>query len=348
MLKEEGCWNMSDFQYIKSKQKTDYDTIYEQSSEPGGLQLAEFMAEKISFTKYALSLVSCVVILFLTLGGMGAQAESLRMVPSKDGTQISFEIHGEGAPTLVFVHGWSCDARYWRAQVPHFSKTHRVVALDLAGHGHSGTSREHYSMRSFGEDVEAVTKAIGSRRVILVGHSMGGSVIAEAARLMPDRVIGVIGIDTLENIEYPMTREEYKTMAAPLIADFPTGTRQFAGQMMAQDTAPRLREWMLADMSAAPPAIALSAMNSLMSQYITGEIIKIFEELPIPVITVNGDLWPINHEGNRRHMSSFDAIVLKGADHFLMLNRGEEFNRALMKAINMILKKEIAHPKACS
>jgi pimeloyl-ACP methyl ester carboxylesterase len=339
---------MSEFQYIKSRKYTDYDTIYEQSCGPGGLQLAEFMADKISFTSYSLGLVSCLVILFLTLSGMGAQAESLRMVPSKDGTQISFEVHGEGEPTLIFVHGWSCDARYWRAQVPHFSKTHRVVALDLAGHGHSGTTREHYSMLSFGEDVEAVTKAVGSRRVILVGHSMGGSVIAEAARLMPDRVIGLIGIDTLENIEYPMTREEYKTMVAPLIADFPTGTRQFAGQMMAQYTAPRLREWILADMSAAPPAVALSAMNSLMSQYITGKAATIFETLPIPVITVNGDLWPINYEGNRRHMSSFDAIVLKGADHFLMLNRGEEFNRALIKAINMILKKEVHLPKNCS
>jgi hypothetical protein len=94
-------------------------------------------------------------------------------------------------------------------------------------------------------------------------------------------------------------------------------------------------------MSAAPPAVALSAMSNLMSQYITREAAKIFDELRIPVITVNGDMWPVNYEANRRHMVSFDAIVLKGADHFLMLNRPEQFNRALEKAISKILRNTV-------
>lgn len=77
--------------------------------------------------------------------------------------------------------------------MPHFSAKHRVVTLDLAGHGHSGLARTRYTMKAFGEDVQAVTQAVGGRRVILIGHSMGGSVIAEAARLLPGRVIGLIG-----------------------------------------------------------------------------------------------------------------------------------------------------------
>jgi pimeloyl-ACP methyl ester carboxylesterase len=193
-------------------------------------------------------------------------------------------------------------------------------------------------MLAFGEDVRVVTESTGSRRVILIGHSMGGSVIAEAARLMPSRVIGLIGIDTLENIEYPMTREELKKMIAPLEKDFRTGSRQFVEEMISPQTDPQLREWILSDMSAAPPAVALSAMNNMMSQYITGEAAKIFDEIRIPVITVNGDMWPINYEANRRHMSFFEAIILKGADHFLMLNRPKEFNQALEKAILTILK----------
>lgn len=196
-------------------------------------------------------------------------------------------------------------------------------------------------MSSFGEDVRAVTEATGSRSVILIGHSMGGSVIAEAARLMPDRVIGLIGIDTLENIEYPMTREELKKMLAPLEKDFRTGSRQFVEEMISSDTDSQLREWILSDVSSAPPAVALSAMNGMMSQYISGEAAKVFDKISIPVITVNGDLWPINYEANRRHMFSYDAIVLKKADHFLMMNRPEEFNRALEKAIHMLLTRPV-------
>ena len=77
----------------------------------------------------------------------------------------------------------------------------------------------------------------------------------------------------------------------------------------------------------------------MMSQYITGEAAKVFEEIRIPVITVNGDLWPINYEANRRHMFSFNAIVLKEADHFLMMNRPIDFNKALEKAILMLIDK---------
>lgn len=292
-------------------------------------------------TRKISSLTVLFAILFLAVGLVQAQKEWPKIVPSKDGTPISYEIYGTGEPTLVFVHGWSCDARYWRAQLPYFSKKHRVVMIDLAGHGHSGSARSQYTMKAFGEDVQTVTEATGSRSVILIGHSMGGSVIAEAARLMPTRVIGLIGVDTLENIEYPMTREELNQMIDPLEKDFGKGSRQFVGEMISSQTDPQLREWILSDMSAAPPAVALSAMNEMMSQYITGESAKIFDEIRIPVVTVNGDLWPINYEANRRHMFSFDAIVLKEADHFLMMDRAEEFNRALEKAINMILQKKV-------
>ncbi|KAF0220239.1 MAG: Alpha/beta hydrolase fold [Geobacteraceae bacterium] len=184
-----------------------------------------------------------------------------------------------------------------------------------------------------------MTEATGSRSVILIGHSMGGPVIAEAARLMPNKVLGLIGVDTLENIEYPMTREELNQMIAPLEKDFQTGSRQFVKEMISPRTDPLIREWILSDMSAAPPSVALSAMKEMMSQYITGEAAKIFDEIRVPVITVKGDLWPVNYEANRRHMFSFDAIVLKDADHFLMLDRPEEFNSALEKAIIKITKK---------
>jgi pimeloyl-ACP methyl ester carboxylesterase len=295
-----------------------------------------------SNTKYLKSiLIGCLAFLILTLGTVQARAQWPHVVLSKDGTPISYEVYGKGETSIVFVHGWSCDSRYWRFQIPYFSKRYRVIVLDLAGHGHSGMARKNYTMTSFGEDVQAVTEATGSNRVILIGHSMGGSVMAEAARLMPNRVIGLIGVDTLDNIEYPLTQEELKKMIAPLEENFQKGSRQFIGEMILPGTDAQLREWIISDVSAAPTAVALSAMNEMMSQYITGEAARIFEQIRIPVITVNGDLWPINYEANRRHMFSYDAIVLKKADHFLMMDRPKEFNNALDKAIKMLFKKAV-------
>ena len=158
--------------------------------------------------RYSTSVLSCLVVLFLAFGVVRAQEQWPHVVPSKDGTPISYEIYGLGEPSLVFVHGWSCDARYWRAQLSHFSKNHRVVVLDLAGHGHSGLTRMRYTMKAFGEDVQAVTEATNSQKVILIGHSMGGLVSLEAARLLPQRVIGVIGIDTISDVEVLLNKTD--------------------------------------------------------------------------------------------------------------------------------------------
>jgi len=80
-------------------------------------------------------------------------------------------------------------------------------------------------------------------------------------------------------------------------------------------------------------------MEELMSHSIDGSAAEIFEEISIPIMAVNGDRWPIDSEANRRHMKSFEAIVVEGGDHFLMVNRSAPFNEALMKAVKAIEAK---------
>jgi len=285
---------------------------------------------------YALLFIS---FLFLT-NTVWAQTQWPKIVASKDGTPISYEVYGKGEPTLVFVHGWSCDSRYWMKQIGPFSQNHKIILIDLAGHGHSGITRKEYSMKAFGEDVQAVVEAEGDENTILIGHSMGGTVIAEAARLMPQKVKALIGVDTYENIEYPLSKEEYNMMITPFENDFQTGTGQFVRQMLlpAEDT--MLQNWIIADMSAAPPFVAINAMKDYLTQSLTGEAANIFDKISIPVFAVKGDLWPVDFEANHRHMKSFDAVEIENADHFLMLDRPEEFNIELKKVISAITEKQ--------
>jgi len=280
-------------------------------------------------------------IVTVLLNGLYAYAKWPKVTPSTDGVHISYEVYGSGEPTLVFVHGWSCDSRYWRMQVPYFMEKYRVVVLDLAGHGHSGSGRTDYSMRAFGEDVRAVVNAVAGEEIILIGHSMGGAVIAQAARLMPERVVGLIGVDTFHNVEYPMTREELEKMTAPLKEDFKTGSRAFVGQMLLPENADELREFIVSDMASAPSKVALSAMEEMMGLYITGEAAEIFTAIKAPVVAVNADLWPTDPEANREHMASFEAIVLKGTDHFLMMNTSDEFNFAIEQAVKRLLQVDV-------
>src|SRR5438128_7790136 len=122
------------------------------------------------------------LLLAVTLAGGSATRDGT--AHSTDGVPIHYTVSGAGEPALVFVHGWAIDGRYWDAQVPVFARTHRVVTLDLAGHGRSGRDRQDWTVAAFGQDVRAVVEALHLSKVVLIGHSMSGNVILEAARAM--------------------------------------------------------------------------------------------------------------------------------------------------------------------
>lgn len=287
--------------------------------------------------------------IILLMGGFGlsrvlAQAgphqnvETVKIATSADGTAINYYEHGQEGPVLVFVHGWSCDASYWREQVEYFKEKYHMVLIDLAGHGRSGSERENYTMEAFGQDVKAVVESIGAEKVVLIGHSMGALVIAEAARLMPEKAIGLVAVDDLQNVEYPLGEEQFKEMTTPFKEDFKQGVRSFVIGMLRSDNSP-VNEWVISDMSLADPKVALNAMNGSLGGYLTGDVAKLFDELDVPVVAVNADLWPTDVEANRRHIKDFELIELDGLDHFLMLKAPERFNPALERAVKMILKK---------
>jgi pimeloyl-ACP methyl ester carboxylesterase len=272
-------------------------------------------------------------LVMLLIGTAKAEAAWPNIVESADGVPISYEVYGSGEPTLVFIHGWSCDARYWRAQVPHFAANHRVVVIDLAGHGHSGLEREEYTMAAFGADVESVVGDIDAAQVILVGHSMGGPVSVAAAQRMPEKVLGIVGVDTFQDVGREMTREEFNTWMAPMKQDFREGARQFVPQMFIETTDAVLRDWVVADMSAAPPEVAISAMEQMLLDTLSGKALSAITSLQTPVVAINADIWPTNIEANREHIDQFDAVIMEETDHFLHMAVPEAFNRELEQVI---------------
>jgi pimeloyl-ACP methyl ester carboxylesterase len=106
--------------------------------------------------------------------------------------------------------------------------------------------------------------------------------------------------------------------------------------MMNQGTGIDLAAWIADDMASAPPEVAISAIRNYMAMWVSGEGPAVFEELPLPVVAVCADMWPIDAAANRRHMQSFEGIVLEGTDHFLMLGAAERFNQALEEAMEKL------------
>lgn len=268
-------------------------------------------------------------------GSIGAAARSAAdAVPSSDGVQIAYDVHGGGVPALVLVHGWSCDRTYWRGQVEPFAGEFTVVAVDLAGHGESGAGRRQaWTMAGFGEDVAAVVRKLELERVILVGHSMGGDVIVEAARRLQGRVAGLVWVDTYKQLRTPRTAEQLRTTMAPFRTDFAGTTRSFVRGMFPRDADPALVERIAADMSSAPPAVALGALESAMS--FDREIPGALKELNLPVIAINPDYAPTDAASLERH--GVEVVMMPGAGHFLMMEDPARFNRLFRSAIGRLV-----------
>jgi pimeloyl-ACP methyl ester carboxylesterase len=192
---------------------------------------------------------------------------------------------------------------------------------------------------SFANDVKAIVDKENIDRAILIGHSMGGGVIAEAARLMPDKIVGVVGVDTLQNVAEHTPQSVIDEMVKPFEADFKNAAKDFVSAMFPKDTDQQLIVWVKEDMSSAPKEIALSAFRNYLGQYVNGEAATVFRDITIPVVSINARLWPTAPEENRKYIKSYQLFYIEGTGHFPMLEKPEEFNMLLKKAINSIESK---------
>ena len=136
-------------------------------------------------------------------------AAALAQVPERgitevDGCPIHTRSWGRtSSPTLVLVHGGAAHSGWWDHVAPFFATTHRVVALDLSGHGDSGR-RDRYDMTQWAREVLAVATAPGLRPApVVVGHSMGGWVAATTGVEHGDRLAGVVILDSPLNDQPP-------------------------------------------------------------------------------------------------------------------------------------------------
>ncbi len=280
-----------------------------------------------------------ILLMILTAGTTLARSDHMTAeIPSADGVPIHAESWGKGMPTIVLVHGWSCDGTYWRDQVPDLKQDFRVVTIDLAGHGKSGTERKVYTMAAFGQDVAAVLNKWDLKHVILVGHSMGGAVITEAALAAPDRVLGLIGVDNFQQVNMKLGGEQIVGFTSTFERDFPGFTKQWVKSMFPAGADSALVEEISSDMAAAPPAVGLSALEELLHWY-GGEAPARLAELKVPLMCINSDKQPTDEAAMVALNPRYQVRYMPGHGHFLFREDPEAFNALLRETIKAEMPK---------
>lgn len=231
------------------------------------------------------------------------------------------------APVLVFVHGFCCDSRDWDAVMQRLSGHHRCVAINLPGHG--GAPATAGTMAEAGAAINAARRAMGLRRVVLIGHSLGTKIIREAWRQDPQGIAGLILID---GSLYLSNRE---TMLANAQAAVAGGMEAFLRGLfsrMFDDTTPEpLKEFLIAralnrDLDLAR-ALFLDSVD-----WDTRFARQTIEGLQVPAMVIQATTFDSHFrwrplgagesigliDAMRAQVADFEAVVIPDAGHFVM------------------------------
>jgi pimeloyl-ACP methyl ester carboxylesterase len=273
-----------------------------------------------------------------------------RVLVMRDGGESHLIERGQG-PTVLLLHGANLSADVWSYQLRDLALTHRVIALDLRGHGLSRAGAEGVTISAMAGDVAEVLAELDIGPVVLAGHSMGGMVCLRVARRHPDlfgtRIGAIALIATSGGLSLPVA--SWGRLAAtvsrvagagvgiwrPGRSTVPTGDAGYLASRLGFGRRPRPAE-------VAATLRMLRAMDPEVFTGLVGEVLG-FEEraafgnVEVPVVVAVGKSDHLTPPPFARRLAAgFEHASLfeyDGAGHMLMYERREEIS-GLLEALS--------------
>jgi pimeloyl-ACP methyl ester carboxylesterase len=237
---------------------------------------------------------------------------------------IAYDDVGKGDPAIVLLHGLFADRTYYQAQVQHLSRRHRVLNIDLRGHGESAIPEEGYSLDILADDVVRVCEKAGVSRAVLCGHSM--AVALKAALRRPNLAAGLVLLDGVV-LQPPAVREQQRQLVQALQTD---GWREVLlgfFPSIAGSAADRVR----ADISAMPRFYIEPIMRDIASSDSAEELAA----LSCPLMYLHSQI-PADLQRLRQVQPDAIIEVIPGAGHWQMLTAPDRVNALLDRFLEMI------------
>jgi pimeloyl-ACP methyl ester carboxylesterase len=249
---------------------------------------------------------------------------------SDNGVNIAYTDSGKGDTTLLFVHGWCINKGYWLNQVKYFSKKYRVVTVDLPGFGASGKNRNVWNVAAFGRDIDSVMVQLDLKHVVLIGHSMAGDIVLQAAANQPNRVISIVGVDNFKSVgsSHTYTKKDtadYEEAIGQLKHHFKQAAAQYVSQDLFYKTTPdSIKTRVLNDVTKSDSTIAAACMM-LDSFNETKTLIALKKKIYL----INSDVKLTDTRGLKANNVAYRVAFIHATGHFPMIEKPGDFNKAL-------------------
>jgi pimeloyl-ACP methyl ester carboxylesterase len=260
------------------------------------------------------------------------------------GHTIFFIVKGEGEP-LLLIHGYGAGMWVWEQQIEVLSRSYRVYALDLIGHGFSDRPKTDYTAETYIHFVRDFMDRIGIEKATLIGNSMGGGIGWAMAISFPERVNRLILIDCVPpDVLNQVRNDSFKTLVA--LKDIP-----FLPYLIIAGRSKKSMKWILqecvSDIHRITPEIVnrqyrLSRIKgTTWVLYSTlnhaKETTRLKDSLGLihqPTLLIWGEkdliFPPSVGEGLHRIIKNSKIQIIKGSGHIPMWETPEEVNEAIL------------------
>ncbi len=254
-------------------------------------------------------------------------------------TKLNYIDEGNGNATLLLMHGWCINKDYWRAQVDFLKNDYRCIAIDLPGFGQSTADRSNWTIEAYSRDLIEVIERLDLQNVILIAHSLAGSIALELMQKPHPGVRGIIGIDNFKTVGVTYTPEEYRQfdgMMKMLASDFRNAAPAFAENMLLHTTTPEaVSNRVKRDFAKADPGIGFSSLSNLL-EYSMLEPAKL-ENLTCKLHLLNCNNSSTNIASLEKHCAQGVSLSeIAATSHYPMIEAPHRFNEALAKIIGEI------------
>jgi pimeloyl-ACP methyl ester carboxylesterase len=260
----------------------------------------------------------------------------------RDGVTLFYEEAGEGEAPVLLVHGWCCDHAYFAPQFEHFARRgHRVVAVDLRGHGRSDKPHQHYVMQLFADDLAWTCERLDLARPVVVGHSMGGVAAFDLAARYPELTSGVVMLDA--GVVLPSSARAaipgfLEELRGP---DYREALRRYVANSLFIPTDDQGRkERILESMFSAPQHVVVSAFEGLCDY----DPYKATGGLVVPGLYIAADELTPRLDMARFHEMFPEVLYGKpvGSGHFCQLEVPGQINAMIERFLAIIVRGQ--HP----
>ena len=262
------------------------------------------------------------------------------------GSRLWYEERGAGKP-VVLIHGWCMSSAVWGLQMDGLSRSQRVIAIDLPGHGQSDATAEGFSLAGCAADLAGMFENLDLRDVLLVGWSLGSMIALESYALLKDRLSGMVLVAATpkftQGVDFPcgLSQLEVEGMVRKVQRSLRRALDGFTGRMFSRGELdePALSatiQRMLSQVPVPTTDVALQALEVLAGTDLRDRLNRI--DLSTLVLCGDSDVicLPQASDFLARGIPSARQVMFAGCGHAPFLTHSRRFNACIEEFRGMV------------